>query len=108
LAVSPELPDGSLTLKERHALSFDVLSDLANVVAKQYGLAFQLTDQHLEALKQRGQDLAAINGDEGARELPIPGTFIIDRTGIVEKAYADSDHTYRIDPDEIIEYLKSR
>ena len=68
----------------------------------------QANKRHLEALKQRGQDLAVINGDEGARELPIPGTFIIDRTGIIEKAYADSDHTYRIDPDEIIDYLKSR
>ena len=108
LAVSPELPDGSLTLKERHSLGFDVLSDSGNLVAKQYGLVFQLTDQHLEALKQRGQDLAVINGDEGARELPIPGTFVINRAGIVERAYADPDHTYRVDPDEIIQYLESR
>ena len=60
LVVSPERPDRSLTLKERHALSFDVLSDIGNVVAKQYGVIFQLADRHLEALKQRGQDLAVI------------------------------------------------
>jgi peroxiredoxin len=107
VAVSPELPDGSLTLTERHSLTFSVLSDLGNTVAKQYGLVFRLGDEHVQALKERGQDLTAINGEEGANELPIPATFVINKAGVVEVTCVDSDHTYRVDPDHIIQYLES-
>jgi peroxiredoxin len=107
VAVSPELPDGSLTLTERYSLTFSVLSDLGNTVAKQYGLVFRLGDEHVQALKERGQDLTAINGEEGANELPIPATFIINKAAVVEVTCVDSDHTYRVDPDHIIRYLES-
>jgi peroxiredoxin len=51
--------------------------------------------------------LTAINGEEGANELPIPATFVINKAGVVEVACVDSDHTYRVDPDHIIQYLES-
>ena len=99
--------DGSLTLTDRHSLTFSVLSDLGNTVAKQYGLVFRLADEHVQALKERGQDLTAINGEDGAIELPIPATFVINTAGVVEVTCVDPDHTYRVDPDTIIRYLES-
>ena len=84
-----------------------VLSDLGNTVAKQYGLVFRLADEHVQALKERGQDLTAINGEDGANELPIPATFVINTAGVVEVTCVDPDHTYRVDPDIIIRYLES-
>jgi peroxiredoxin len=107
VAVSPELPDRSLTLVERHALEFPVLSDRENVVAKKYGIVFRLGGEHLRLLKERGQDLMQINGKEGAAELPVPATFIINKSGVVAVTCVDPDHTYRVDPDDLIEYLES-
>lgn len=44
VAVSPQVPDESLTTAEKHGLVFDVLSDVGSDTAKQYGLAFDLPD----------------------------------------------------------------
>ncbi|WP_237230029.1 peroxiredoxin family protein [Sphingobium sp. TKS] len=40
LAISPQLPDASLSTAEREALTFNVLSDLGNDVARQFGLVY--------------------------------------------------------------------
>jgi peroxiredoxin len=107
VAISPQLPDGSLSLAERHALEFPVLSDVGNAVAKKYGIVFRLAEEHVASLKQRGDDLARINGQDGADELPIPATFVINKHGIVQAAFVNADHTYRVDPDDIITVLES-
>jgi peroxiredoxin len=44
LALTPELPDKSISTTEKHQLQFEVLSDVGNKVAKQYGIVFKLTD----------------------------------------------------------------
>lgn len=107
VAISPQLPDGSLSLVERHALEFPVLSDIGNAVARKYGIVFRLVEEHLASLKERGDDLARINGQEGAGELPIPATFVVNKSGIVRAAFVDADHTYRVDPDDVIAALES-
>jgi peroxiredoxin len=43
VAVSPQLPDGSLELIDKHALTFDVLSDSKSRVASEYAIVFALT-----------------------------------------------------------------
>ena len=34
--------------------------------------------------------------------LPIPATYVVDRTGLVVLSYFDADHTTRLEPTEII------
>ena len=40
VAVSPQLPDGSLALVDEHALTFEVLTDSKSRVASEYGIVF--------------------------------------------------------------------
>ena len=40
-------------------------------------------------------------------ELPLPGTFIIDTSGIVRAAFVNKDYTQRMEPDEIISALET-
>src|SRR5271154_7557117 len=42
VAISPQTPDHSLTLQEKHHLKFPVLSDSGNGVARQFGIVFQM------------------------------------------------------------------
>ncbi len=42
VAITPEIPDQSLSTVEKHELTFEVLSDGGNEVARQFGLVFQL------------------------------------------------------------------
>lgn len=105
IAISPNLPDKSLSSIEKNALSFQVLSDVHNRVARQFGLVYTL-DKKLQPLyKQMGIDLPEFNCDE-SYELPLPATYVVDTNGMIKLAFADADYTKRLDPDKVIEKLK--
>jgi peroxiredoxin len=104
VAVSPQVPDESLSLTEKHQLAFDVLSDVGSDVAKQYGIAFDLSDE-LGALYDRlGFELHRVNGGH-ARTLPLPATYVIDRDGLIRWAFVDTDYAVRAEPDDILTAL---
>lgn len=105
LAISPELPDNTLTTAQKNGLSFPVLSDVGNVVAKSFGIVYRLPDELLAVYAASKHDLRELNGEQGAKELPLPATFVLDRQGIVRLAYVDGDYTTRLDPDAILEAL---
>ncbi|WP_299252230.1 peroxiredoxin-like family protein [uncultured Lacinutrix sp.] len=105
LALTPELPDKSLSTTEKHSLQFQVLSDVGNKVAKQYGLAFKLTDALAEVYKN-GIGLHNYNGDTSS-ELPITATYVIDKNGIVQYAFLDADYRKRASITTIVDALKA-
>ncbi|MGD1809614.1 peroxiredoxin-like family protein [Dapis sp. BLCC M126] len=105
IAISPETPDNSLSTTEKNELTFEVLSDVGNQIAKQFGLVFQLPEELRPIYQSFGIDLPAYNGDESF-ELPIPGTYVVAKDGTVTHAFVDPDYTKRLDPEEIINVLK--
>ena len=90
---------------ERNNLTFDVLSDGANRVARQFGIVFQLPEELRPIYEGFGIDFPKANRDD-TYELPVPATFIIGRGGKIRKAFVEADYTKRLDPEEIIEMLK--
>jgi peroxiredoxin len=101
VAVSPQTPDNSLTTAEQKGLTFPVLSDAGNEVARRYGLVFSLS----ETLRAMSADLPAYNGDS-SWELPMPGTFVIAPDGTVRLAFVDADWTRRLEPAAILGALR--
>ncbi|HEY2742796.1 MAG TPA: peroxiredoxin-like family protein, partial [Gaiellaceae bacterium] len=57
LAVSPQLPDGSRAMVDKHGLSFEVLSDLDSAVASAYGITFVLPPIDQALFLEVGNDL---------------------------------------------------
>jgi peroxiredoxin len=106
LAVSPNIPDHSLSMKEKHALSYEVLSDFDNQIAKQYKIVFSQSDAVADMGKKVGVDIAAFNG-VAKREIPVPATFIIDRQGIIRFTFANGDYTKRVEPQTVLDALAS-
>lgn len=104
VAVSPQIPDESLSLTEKHGLAFDVLSDVGSDTAKQYGLAFDLPDDLAAVYDKLGFDLQRVNGGH-PRTLPLPATYVIDRDGVIRWAFADTDYTRRAEPADILAAL---
>lgn len=105
LALSPELPDQTISTAEKNELDFQVLSDLGNKVAREYGVVFKLTD---EVAKRYNESfgLNQHNGDE-SNELPLAATYIINTDGVIEYAFLDVDYRNRAEPAELTEFLKS-
>jgi peroxiredoxin len=105
VAISPQLPDNSLKTEEKLSLDFEVLSDVGNKVAGDFGLVFKLSDRMQEIYAGFGIDLLAANGDQSF-ELPVPATYVVARDGIISYAFVDADYTNRLDPEIIIDELQ--
>jgi peroxiredoxin len=106
MALTPELPDKSLTTAEKHKLDFDVLSDLNHEVAKNYGLVFKLTPE-VEKLYKGKFDLTKFNGEKaGDQDLPLAATYIIDQAGVIRWAFVKADYRQRAEPADVLAFLK--
>lgn len=105
VAVSPQLPDNSLSTQEKDQLTFPVLSDVGNKVATRFGVVFQLGEQLQELYRRFGHPLDLFNGPDGKQHLPLPATFLIDRKGRIRLAHVDADYTQRLDPDDVVAKL---
>ncbi|MEM6253018.1 MAG: peroxiredoxin-like family protein [Cyanobacteria bacterium P01_D01_bin.156] len=105
VAISPELPDHSLSVTEKHNLEFAVLSDVGNKVSREYGLIFTLDPSLRPIYKNFGIDVAAHNGDE-SYELPLPATYVIDRSRRIRYAFAEADYTQRAEPQDVLAVVK--
>lgn len=104
VAVSPELPDSTMSTVEKNALEFEVLSDIDNKVAKEYGIAFEVQPEVMTAYN-KNFSLSAYNGNE-LNELPLPATYIIDTDGTVKYSFLDTDYRKRAEPKDIVEVLE--
>jgi len=104
-AISPQQPDASLSTAEKNALTFDVLSDAGNKVARAFGLVYALPEELRDALRSNGKALPGINGDD-SWELPLTGTFVVGRNGRIALAWVDTDYRKRLAPEEIIAALR--
>lgn len=106
VAISPEVPDESLSKTEIDDMTFPVLSDQDAKVAQQFGVAWEVPEVILQHMRNdRNLDLSDINNGNGS-VLPIPATFIIDRDGIVQWRFIEVDYRMRAEPDDIIAVLK--
>ncbi len=106
VAISPEKPDSSLDTAEKNALEFPVLSDVGNVVARQFGLVHAINPEWVLYQLSVGVDVADRNGSAVA-EVPLPATYVIRQDGIIAFAVVDADYTTRAEPAEVLHALAS-
>lgn len=103
LALTPEAQDKSMSTKEKNDLEFEVLSDLDNSIAKDYGVVFQLTDE-VKAYYQDGFGLSDYNGNDKG-ELPLAATYVIGTNGKITYAFLDADYRNRAEPIAVLDAL---
>ncbi len=106
LGISPELPDHTLTMAEKHAIPIDILSDATSEVMKKYRLWFAVpAEVKALYLEKFGLNLEKYNG-AGRWELPVPATYVLDQDGIVRAGEADPDYTVRMEPAEVVAAIR--
>lgn len=104
VAISPQAPDGSLSMQEKNELTFAVLSDPGNQVAKAIGILTAPSDEARATQLALGLDLAAVNAD-GTTGLPMPTTVIVDSDRVVRWLDVHPDYTTRSEPADILAAL---
>ena len=105
VAIAPETPDNSLTTQEKNDLSFEVLSDIGNQVARELGLVFTVPEYLRPIYEKFSIDIVAHNGDENF-ELPVPATYIVTPQGEIVHHFVNIDYRQREDPERILAVLK--
>ena len=100
-AITPQLPEASRTLIEKHKISFDLLTDLGNDYAAKVGLRFTLPEDLKQVYLSFGNNLAVRNGED-SWTLAMPGRFVIDTKRIIRSADVDPDYRYRPEPDKTV------
>ncbi len=106
IAISPQLPDETLSSAQKNALEFDVLSDINNKVAEQFGLLFTLDERIVALYSQFGIDFEKYYGNK-SYTLPLPATYVINQKGIITYAFLNEDYTLRAEPTDVLAALES-
>jgi peroxiredoxin len=105
IAVSPQTPDGSLTMQEKHDLEFAVLSDPGLSLAKVVGITTTgPTPESVEAQLELGLDLRELNAD-GTTTLQLPTVAIVAADRSIRWLDVRVDYTARTEPEEILAAL---
>jgi peroxiredoxin len=106
VAISPQTPDHSLSTVEKKELTFSVLSDVGNEVARAYRIVFTLEENIRSLYSTLGSDLPTFNGDM-SWELPMPATFLVAQDGTVRRAFVAEDYTRFLEPAELLDTLST-
>ncbi|CAH1197293.1 MULTISPECIES: peroxiredoxin-like family protein [Paenibacillus] len=101
IAVSPQLPDYTLSDQEKAEMSFKVLSDPKGIVAAKYNLLYDVPDYLRDMYLSHNIDLHEYNGTDHW-VLPMTGTFMIDEYAVIRSAYVNPDFTKRMEPEDIL------
>jgi len=102
IAISPQKPDGSMTMQEKNELSFTVLSDPGNKVAAALGVLTAPADDTPEA--QRTIARTELNGDR-TTGLPMPTVAAVDAAGVISWIDVHPDYTTRTEVADIVSAL---
>lgn len=104
VAITPELPDGTLTMTEKHNLKFTVLSDRHNEFAHKLGIVWKQPDALRPVFDKFNHNLPKRNGDDSFA-VPIPATLLVDQSGVVRNAYLEPDYIKRVEPKTVLEWI---
>lgn len=104
VAISPELPDTSLTTIKRYDLEFPVLSDVGGKFAESLGILWEEPEAMRSLYTKFDLDLQARTGSNELK-FPIPATLLVDRRGIVRNTFIETDYSKRLEPSVALEWI---
>jgi hypothetical protein len=88
-------------MQEKHDLSFTVVPDPGNVIARGLGVLTRPSDEARAAQLKLGLDLTAVNADRTV-SLPMPTVVIADADHVVRWIDVHPDYSSRTEPAQIL------
>ncbi|MYW93346.1 AhpC/TSA family protein [Amycolatopsis rubida] len=100
IAISPQKPDGSLSMAEKNELTFTVLSDPGNQITAALGVLTAPAEAARAAQAALGVDLTEANAD-GSHGVPMPTVVLVDAEGTIRWIDVHPNYTTRTEVHEI-------
>jgi len=101
IAISPQKPDGTLSIAERNALTYSVLSDPGNSIAGALGIVTEVSPEARGAQAETGVDVAPTNAD-GTYGIPMPTVVVLDADGVIGWIDVHANYATRSEPADIL------
>jgi peroxiredoxin len=105
IAVSPQVPERLVEIKDRHKLDFLVASDVANTLGRRFGILYTFDEASKQSSIASGSPIGEVTGT-GTWELPMPATVVIDQAGHVRFADVNPDWLVRTEPGDVIDAVR--
>lgn len=99
IALSPQKASRAEQVRDNNGVSFPILSDSHNHVARAFGVLGECRQLTREILTKLGCDLTEEN-DDGSWSLPRAAEFLIGTDGIIRLAHVSPVHFERLEPKE--------
>lgn len=102
--VTPDLVATTRKTVDRLKLSFDILSDIDSAFSLRCGVLYRVPDYMVDFY--RSFCFVERHGNDSFF-LPVPATYIVDRSGVVRFASVNADYVKRPEPAEILDALRA-
>jgi peroxiredoxin len=106
VAVSPQVPEKLIDIKQRHNLELQVASDKDNTLGRRLGILYSFDEASRKASLSKGKGIGETTGT-GTWELPQPTVVILDESGDVAFADVSPDWLVRTEADPILAVVKA-
>jgi len=104
VGIAPENPVMGNETKEDNEISFELLTDTNNTIAREYKIVYTVKPM-LYQMMNKAFDLYDYY-DKTNSELPLTVLYVIDTKGIIRYAFINDDFTKRAEPKEFIKALR--
>ncbi|WP_213881157.1 peroxiredoxin-like family protein [Pseudomonas sp. dw_358] len=106
VAVSPQVPERLIEIKERHRLTLQVASDPDNTLARRLGIVYEFDEASKAAALAKGKGIGEVTGT-GTWELPQPTVVVIGQDRVVYFAEVSPDWLVRAEVQPVIEAVRA-
>jgi peroxiredoxin len=106
VVITPDAGSYPRQMKRQFGLdTLDVLSDVSYGLMLSFGLLTAVPPIGRVHLASRGIDLIERHGSS-IPLLPLPATYVLDKSGFIKRAFADADFTRKDEPDSVLRTLQ--
>lgn len=105
VAVSPQVPERLIEIKQKHNLQLQVASDKDNALGRRLGILYSFDDASRQAALSKGKSIGEVTGT-GTWELPQPTVVVLDADARVVFAQVSPDWLVRTEAEPILQAVE--
>jgi len=106
LALSPQIPDKLVAIKEKHGLDLLLGTDLNNELGRRFGILYSFDEPSKQAALARNTHIGDVTGT-GTWELPKPAVLVIDSHRVARFVDVSPDWLVRTEAGPIIDAVRA-